>query len=185
MTPPINELLGMETVSVKVLNLGNVIIDGFNLAYNINKHFPVTQHFDNKVLPFGDSVMVSFNVKADMSKYGVYQVTAFGFDNKDDYLLNDTITANIENTKINETIGVYPNPFSDKLTISINSPVAERLHISLTNVSGIKVYDTEKDIMNGNNSINITDLRIAPALYYLNIYGTSINQTISVVKMNR
>jgi hypothetical protein len=184
-TPPINELLGMETISVKVLNLGKDIINGFNLAYNINNHLPVTQYFANKVLPFGDSVVVSFNVKADMSKYGVYQVIAYGFDNNDDYLFNDTLTADIENIKINESISVYPNPFSDKLTISINSPVAERLHISLTNISGIKVYDTEKDIMNGSNSIIISDSRIAPALYYLNIYGTSINKTISVVKLNR
>ena len=184
-TPAINKPLGMEPISVKVLNQGKDIIDGFNLAYTINNHFPVTQHFNNKVLPLSDSVMVSFSVKADLSKYDVYKITAFGFDNNDDYLFNDTLTADIENTKINEAVGVYPNPFSDKLTISINSPVAERLHISLTNVSGIKVYDIEKDIMNGNNSIIINDSRITPAVYYLNIYGTSINKTISVVKLNR
>jgi len=183
--PAKNEVLGMQTISVKVLNPGKNIIDGFNLAYNINNHIPVSQHFDNKVMPSGDSVVVSFSVKADMSKYGVYKVTAFGFDNNDDFLLNDTLTAEIENTKINETISVYPNPFSDRLTISINSPVGERLHISLTNVSGIKVYDIEKDIMNGNNSIIISDSKITPALYYLNIYGTSINKIIPVVKLNR
>jgi len=183
--PAKNEVLGMQTISVKVLNPGKNIIDGFNLAYNINNHIPVSQHFDNKVMPSGDSVVVSFSVKADMSKYGVYKVTAFGFDNNDDFLLNDTLTAEIENTKINETISVYPNPFSDRLTISINSPVGERLHISLTNVSGIKVYDIEKDIMNGNNSIIISDSKITPALYYLNIYGTSINKIVPVVKLNR
>jgi hypothetical protein len=145
----------------------------------------VKQHFENKVLPLGDSVVVSFNVKADMSKYDVYEVTAFGFDNNDEYLFNDTLRVTIENTKINEAIGVYPNPFSDKLTISINSPVAERIHISLTNVSGIKVYDIEKDITNGNNSIIIADSRITPGVYYLNVYGTSLNKIISVVKLNR
>jgi hypothetical protein len=183
-TPPSNKPLGMESITVKVLNLGNNIIDGFNLAYNINNHLPVFQHFDNKLLPFGDSVAVSFNTKADMSKYGVYQVTAYGFNNNDDYLLNDTIAANIENTKINEIIGVYPNPFSDKLTISINSQVAGRLHFSLTNVSGIKVYDMEKDIMNGNNSISISDFRLAPGLYYLNINGKTMDKIIPVVKIN-
>ena len=55
--------------------------------------------------------------------------------------------SDIENTKINETIGVYPNPFDDKLTVFINSPSADKLQISIISVSGIKLYDIEKDIL--------------------------------------
>ena len=42
-------------------------MNGFNLAYSINNHFPVEQYFDNQVIPFGDSVTVSFKTRADMS----------------------------------------------------------------------------------------------------------------------
>jgi len=173
-----------ETISVKVLNLGSSIIDGFNLAYTINNHLPpVTQHFDNKVMPYGDSVMVSFSSKADLSKYGVYKITTYGVDNNDDYLFNDTLSVNIENTQIDETVGAYPNPFSDKLTIFINSPVPDKIQISISNVSGLKLYNVEKSISSGSNSFIISDFRLIPAVYYLNIHGTSLNKTIPVIKV--
>jgi len=46
-------------------------INGFNLAYKINDYLsPIVQYFDNKVIPYGDSVTVSFKAMADLSKYG-------------------------------------------------------------------------------------------------------------------
>jgi hypothetical protein len=184
--PTISDHYGQETISVKVLNLGKEIMNGFNLAYVINNHFPpVKQHFDNQVAPFGDSVLVSFSTKADLSKYGIYNIVAYGVDNNDDYKLNDTMSVNIENTEIIETVGVFPNPFTDRLTIHINSPVPEKIQISITNVSGKKLYQIEKEILRGSNSITISDLRLIPSLYYLNIKGSIINKTIPVIKLNR
>ena len=52
--------MGMETISAKVLNLGADTLKGFNLAYSINDHFPVEQFFSENVVPYGDSVTVSF-----------------------------------------------------------------------------------------------------------------------------
>ena len=134
-------------------------------------------------MPFGDSVLVSFNTKADLSKYGIYKIAAFGVDNMDDYLFNDTATINIENIKISETMGVFPNPFTDRLTVYINSPVSEKLKISITNESGIKLYDIEREVVNGNNSIILTDFKLLPSMYYLNIQGTSINKIFRIVKI--
>jgi len=183
-TPAISEQYGLETISVKVVNLGKDVLDGFNLAYSINDHYPaVTQHFDNQVMSYGDSVSVSFNTKADLSKYGIYKIAAFGVDNNDDYLLNDTATINIENIKISETMSVFPNPFSDRLTVYINSPVSDKLHITITNESGIRLYDVEREITSGNNSIILSDFRLLPSLYYLNIQGTSINNIVRIVKV--
>jgi hypothetical protein len=177
---------GQETVSVKVLNLGRDIMNGFNLAYVVNNHFPpIKQHFDNQVAPYGDSVLVSFSTKADLSKYGIYNIITYGVDNNDDYNLNDTMSVSIENTEINETVGVFPNPFIDKLTIHINSQVSERIQLSISNVSGIKLYHIEREITRGSNSITISDFRLIPSLYYLNISGTTIKKTIPVLKINR
>ncbi len=177
---------GQESISVKVLNDGKDTINGFNLAYEINDHFPpVKQYFDNKVIPYGDSVTVSFKTKADLSKYGIYKIVTYGLDNNDDYAFNDTLTANIENTEISEALGVFPNPFTDELTITLNSKVEDKLHISISNVSGVKLYDIEKDIISGNNSFTISDFRLIPSLYYLNIRGTTFNETIPVLKIKR
>ena len=185
-TPVIGDQYGLETISVKVLNLGKEVMNGFNLAYIVNNHFPpVKQHFDNQVTPFGDSVLVSFSTKADLSKYGKYNIVTYGVENYDDYKFNDTVSVNIENTEISETVGVFPNPFIDKLTVHINSQVPGKIQLSISNVSGVKLYQTEKEIIRGSNSITINDFRLIPSLYYLNIKGSIINKTIPVLKLNR
>ena len=185
-TPIITDLYGQETITVKVLNLGKDTLNGFNLAYEINNHFPpVKQFFNNKVVPYGDSVMISFKTKADLSKYGIYKIVTYGVDNNDDYVFNDPLTLNIENTRITETLSVFPNPFSDNLTVSINSQTSDKLQISITNVSGIKLYSIEKAIISGKNSFTISDFRLIPSLYFLNIRGTTINKTIPVLKIDK
>jgi hypothetical protein len=175
---------GLENISAKVLNPGKDTINGFNLAYEINDHFPpVKQFFDYKIIPNSDSVTVTFNTKADLSKYGIYKIVTYAFGNNDDYVYNDTLTASIENTRINETVGVYPNPFRDNFTVTVNSQAEDKLQISITNVTGIKLYDVEKSILSGNNSFTISNLKLAPSVYYLKISGTTINKIIPVLKL--
>jgi hypothetical protein len=168
---------------VKVLNIGQEVINGFNLAYEVNDPLlPVNQFFGNTVIPYGDSVTVSFDTKTDMSKLGFYEIISYVVDNNDDYILNDTVKII---TEIREPLIVFPNPFADQLTIIINSRVADKLQISITNFSGIKLYNVEKEIITGNNTIIIADVRLLPSLYYLNIRGYTINKTIPVLKINK
>jgi hypothetical protein len=177
---------GLENISVKVLNKGKDTINGFNLAYQVNDELPpVQQFFNTKVLPLSDSVTVTFNRKADLSKYGPYKIVAYGFDNKDDYLFNDTLTAKIENTMIKETVGVYPNPFFDSFTVSVNSQTDDKLRLTITNEAGMILYDVDKSILSGNNSFTISDLKLIPSIYYFRIKGTTIDKTIPVVKLRR
>jgi hypothetical protein len=181
--PDMINQIGQSAITAKVLNPGKDTINGFNLAYVINDHFPaVRQFFTNKIIPNGDSVTVRFNNTADFSKYGFYKIVIYGVDNKDDYAYNDTLTADIENTRIAETIGIYPNPFTDKLTITVNSKTDDALNISLTNLNGIKLYDFEKNVLKGNNSFTINNMRLKPAMYYLHIEGKVINKTVPVLR---
>jgi hypothetical protein len=106
-------------------------------------------------------------------------------DNNDDNAFNDTLTANIENTKISETLSVFPNPFSDVLTVTVNSQTADKLQISISNVSGIKLYEIEKEVIGGNNSFTLNDIRLIPSLYYLNVRGTTINKTVPIMKIGK
>jgi hypothetical protein len=184
-SPVQTDAYAQEIVTVKVLNLGKDVIKGFNLAYSLNRSQAVRQNFDNQVIPYGDSVSVSFRTRADLSKYGLFNLVVYAYDNDDEYQMNDTLQINIENTEINETFSLYPNPFSNDFTVFINSRSSEKAEFSVINLSGKKIFSIEKYILSGKNEIKISGLKIAPALYYLKIKGTSINKTIPVLKVNK
>jgi hypothetical protein len=185
-TPFQKDQFGQETVTIKVLNVGKDVINGFYLAYEINDFFvPVKQFFENSIQPYSDSVTVSFKTKADLSKYGIYDIIAYGSDNNDDYTFNDTLQIKIENTSLSESLSVFPNPFTDHITIFVNSKISDKLQISLTNVSGMKLYEVEKEISSGNNEVTLSDINLLPSLYYLRIQGTVINKTVPVLKINK
>ncbi len=183
--PVQKDLFGEETVTLKVANIGSEVINGFWLAYNINNIYIVRQFFDNVINPYSDTVTVSFNVKSDMSKYGIYKVVAYGYDNNDDYILNDTVQIEIENTEIVDALNLFPNPFVNQFTLVINSRVTDNIQITIINTSGVKIYEVEKEINIGKNEFVFNDLRLIPSLYNLNIRGKTINKTIKLLKIIR
>jgi hypothetical protein len=177
---------GIEPVTVRILNRGSDTINDFYLAYSINNQAqPVTEHFNNQVLPYGDSVTISFKTIPNLSRYGVYNIVAYGTANNDDYILNDTLKIKIENTTIRDSLMMFPNPFSDRFTIFYNSKSNDRIHISINTNTGSRLYQMEKEVMEGINEILIENIRLKPAIYYINIRGNTINRTIPLIKVNR
>ncbi len=184
-SPVQKDKYGQETITAMVRNLGRDPVNGFYLAYSINNSLsPVKQFFENTI-PYNDSVTVSFKTRADLSKYGIYKILTYGLDNNDDYLMNDTSRIDVDYTEVNESLIVYPNPFTDNLTIYFNSRVTEKIQISITNVSGVKLYDSEREVISGKNTIVISDAILLPSLYYLNIRGTTINKTLPIIKLKK
>jgi hypothetical protein len=177
------EEFGREILSVKVINSGRDIINGFNLAYSVNGKPAVKQYFTENVLPGSDSMTVSFTPKIDLSKYGNYNIVVYGYNNNDDYIHNDTLSLDLQNTKITESLSIYPNPYRDEFTVFINSQYRETVQLTLTNVSGKIMYNVEKELISGGNTINITDAPLAPALYYLNIRGQYFNKTVPLLRI--
>jgi hypothetical protein len=183
-TPFQKDKFGMETVTVKVLNLGIDPISGFNMAYKVNNMGSlVTETFDKIIMPYTDSVTLSFSTRANLSKYGSYCIVAYAYDNNDDYLLNDTIRIYLENNQLDDALSIYPNPFTDHFTLSVQSAGNDNLNIAVFNSAGTKFYEFVKEVTTGLNSIVITDLNLSPAIYYIKIRGTTIDQTIPVVKL--
>jgi hypothetical protein len=182
MTPFRKDRFGQGLISAKIMNVGKDTLNGFNLAYKINNSsYPVEQYFKNKIAPFSDSVQVFFNTKADFSRLGMYDLVMYGFNNNDQNPLNDTLRAKIENTEISDSLIIYPNPFKDQFIVYINSMKADKIQISITNIAGVKLYNVTKDIVQGKNSITISDFKSAPAVYYLNVRGSVVNQTIRII----
>lgn len=183
-TPVQKDRFGQGTLTVKVMNTGRDTIKGFNMSYEINNMYSSTKEFfATKIYPSDDSVTVSFSTKTDISKLGKYDITVYGSDNNDDYLLNDTTRISFQNTDINDSLIIYPNPFTDYFTIFLHSKATDRIRISITNLSGVNLYGTYRDIIPGKNIIYISDLRLQQAVYYLKIQGTYINTKVPVVKV--
>ncbi|HBE41788.1 MAG TPA: hypothetical protein DDW27_11405 [Bacteroidales bacterium] len=181
-SPVQKDKTGREKVTVRVLNVGPDTINGFNMAYTINDGIPVRQHFNDTLIPFGDSVTVTFNTYADLSRYGLYDLVTYGYDNDDDYLLNDTLRISIENTSIDEPISVFPNPFDSELKFVINSEVDATARISLISTSGKKLIYFEKVIIPGTNDDIIKTYNLPPAVYYLRIEYNGFIKVIPVIK---
>jgi hypothetical protein len=146
---------------------------------------PVIQSFTNKLIPYQDSVTVTFDRRADMDLSGTYDILVFGHENDDDYLSNDTLMIRVENTEIEESVNIFPNPFADRLNIIINSKVNRDVSISLTNVSGKKVYTENTELVEGENEISVNTDQLSPALYILNISGSGFSKAYPLIKLKQ
>jgi hypothetical protein len=181
-SPVKKETMGSEPVIIKLVNIAPDTIPGFNLAYSINDLSPVSQYFDQRLVPF-DTATVTFRTPADLSHYGIYNIAAYSFNNNDDYLDNDTVRTNIIHTDILEPMTVCPNPFTDELQVIINSDSASTAHFTLTSPLGVTITDFEKPISTGRNIITINNLKMEPSVYYLRVRFGDRNRTIPVVKI--
>jgi hypothetical protein len=177
------ENLEFEPVTINVLNIGPDTIKGFNLAYSVNDGVHFRQHFNKSIIPFGDSVTVTFDSKADLSHYGEYSLTAYSYENDDDYLLNDTLKVSIKNDELDGPLLVFPNPFRDELNLLINSKFNAIAHISLTSSTGKKIIDFKQEIIAGINNAKINDPRLVPGVFYLKVEFPGVSQTVPVVKI--
>lgn len=73
------------------------------------------------------------------------------------------------NTKNNE-ISIYPIPFKDVITINYPSTEATSVRVELTDVSGRIVRTTSKEVIQGNNTIQLNGLtNVANGTYFLRI----------------
>jgi len=184
-TPVQKEVYGKELVSVKLRNLGSDTLNGFNLAYTINDWLPVIQNFKTKLIPYDDSVTVSFDRRADMDLSGIYDILVYSYENDDNYLPNDTLMIRVQNTEMEESVTVYPNPFTEKLNITLNSKENRSVRISLTTISGKIVYSADHVLIEGENQIIINTVHLSPSLYILNINGSGVSQTYSLIKLRQ
>jgi hypothetical protein len=185
-TPYQKNKYGQETVAVKVLDAGKDTINGFKLAYRVNDQgSPVIQSFDNVIVPYTDTVTASFTAKVNLSNFGAYNIVVYAYNNNDDYLFNDTARIYLENNQLTDSLSVYPNPFTDQITLYVESASDGNLDISVINNSGTKFYEIEREITTGRNTIVISNLMLSPAIYYLRVKGSTIDRAIPIVKMRK
>jgi hypothetical protein len=184
-SPVQKDFYGQEPVSVKVRNLGSDTLKGFSLAYSVNGKMPVIQDFNTILSSYNDSAIVTFDKRADLDLSGTYEIMVFGYENPDDYLPNDTLRLKVENTEIEESVNIFPNPFNDRLYIILNSKIYRNVNLNLTNVSGKKVHSENIALTEGENDLFIDTNKLSPAVYILNINGDGISKAFKLVKLKQ
>jgi hypothetical protein len=172
-----------EDVTVKVKNMGSGTINGFYLAYSVNNQaLHEWQYFDRSI-PYRDSVTVTFDKKADLAKYGIYDIMVYSFNNDDDFAMNDTIKTKIENTRIRSDARAFPNPFTDYLNIFINSETSENVIITINEVTGRRHFMSEFFLEEGDNRLTIPASGLTPGVYVITVKGTLTSRKLKVVKL--
>lgn len=86
----------------------------------------------------------------------------------------------IEETQKNDKVKVYPNPASDVLYIELQSTVTTMYHISLTDVTGKSIYNSNMRLQgNTTKTINIPVANLANGTYLYNITNSEGEHTSS------
>lgn len=92
-------------------------------------------------------------------------------------------TESVESFSVeNSNVSAYPNPFNDMLNVVIDAAENDNVAINVYNVSGQMIYTTNAQVSNGSNSIEIATDNYGAGVYFINVVGNSINETIKVVK---
>lgn len=90
-------------------------------------------------------------------------------------LRRDKVTISVEQ--------VYPNPFTSKITLQLESPANAEVQVKLTDFSGKTVRKETLSLKSGANKIDLTQLDPLPAgIYMLGVQNETFSQTIKLVK---
>jgi len=85
--------------------------------------------------------------------------------------------ANQNNLELNAT--VYPNPIEERVNITVVENLATKLNITVYNVLGERLYNTNKDY-SGKFSLDMTFL--SAGNYFLKLSANGKNQTYKLIK---
>jgi trimeric autotransporter adhesin len=80
-------------------------------------------------------------------------------------------------------VSVFPNPASQKVTVSINAPAHGKVSWKLTDNTGRIVLQNTDMLRQGNNNLQIDVNRLPGGLYYLTVAGAGIDQKVKLQKL--
>lgn len=189
-SPTGSDTYGEEKITAQVKNMGSRAINGFFLAYSIKNQTDHEWEYFDLPIPFRDSLVVTFTKPIDMSKFGVYEISVYGFDNDDDFRFNDTaririthmLTSGTDTNSTEPLMRAYPNPFNEHVNIFVYSAVSEQITISIESISGARVYSGNASLFSGDNTIVVSPGQLNPGTYIITIRGDTIRQRIKVIK---
>ncbi len=166
-----NALLNWQTVSETNTNSFDVerSVDGENferIANVASKNAPSSYNFVDKNL---------YNLGAE---YVYYRLKVLDNDNSFKYSRKESIKLNNKS----ETVGIYPNPFSDNLFIKINLSQTQNTSIKITDVLGREVYNYQNSLQNISLELNKELSDLAKGAYFVHIITEKSQKIVKIVK---
>lgn len=94
----------------------------------------------------------------------LYRLKQVDQDNRSKY----SNVVRINTTSLQSDVQVYPNPFRDQISVSLNSTVPQQLLVAVTDLSGKTVQSFLKQVVTGNNNISLTGMQtLSKGIYHL------------------
>jgi SdrD B-like domain/Secretion system C-terminal sorting domain len=105
-------------------------------------------------------------------------------DNNGNYTYSKSIMVNVDVKGISVMI-VYPNPFSRRVQIRVNSDKAEKVAINIINSNGVLMSTQEAHTQVGDNNIAINKVDALPGgIYYIEVVSSTRSLKTKVMKLN-
>jgi len=83
----------------------------------------------------------------------------------------------------NFSVDVYPNPFNEQTTVSIDARTNAVVDITLTDISGKSVILSQRSaLIKGENQIELQLAELAKGFYLLNVQNGETRRSIKVLK---
>lgn len=97
------------------------------------------------------------------------------------YTYSGIVKINLSSTRGN--ISVHPNPVVNDVTVAITAMADEHANWELTDIAGRKVMEHGITLQKGENTITIKLGHLPAGVYYLKVYGNTVNRGIKIQKL--
>ncbi|MEP7236456.1 MAG: SdrD B-like domain-containing protein [Ferruginibacter sp.] len=105
-------------------------------------------------------------------------------DNNGNYTYSKTIMVTVDVKGISVMI-VYPNPFSKRVQIRVNSDKAEKVAINILNSNGVLMSTQQAETRIGDNNIVINKVDALPGgIYFIEVVSSTRSLKTKVMKLN-
>ncbi|NDK56299.1 T9SS type A sorting domain-containing protein [Pontibacter fetidus] len=171
-------------------NKKGVLLQWSTASERDNDRFEIERSQDNKKFEkIGEvagagtssrSIKYSFNDTRPLPEMSYYRLKQVDYDGTHAY----SKVISIRNNALSEKaiLQAYPNPFSDKLTITITSPVSEQAVLTLYNLQGRKLQSMAIVPEKGINNYELSTQQLSSGVYILKVAGNTTDVTTKVLK---
>lgn len=131
----------------------------------------------------GNSTIPQFYQYTDLSLSPAvyyYRIKQVDFDGG--YAFSPVRSVNLtENNRFNVN-EVYPNPFSNKVNVSINSAVATIVNITMNDINGREIKASAHKVIEGLNTVEFNAAELVSGVYFITVKSQGETFTYKIIK---